>query len=361
MRSFGISTALAAAILTIAVFSVSLTAGAPTYQPTPAPGDHNESLVVGAGATRMTRTFVVHIPPGFDGKAKVPLVIMLHGAGGSGEGAIPQTGWGAKSDREGFIAVFPDGTPPHPALPARFLLNPRLWNDGSGRGAIAVKDVDDLGFISAMIDFLEARYAADPARIYCTGFSNGASMTFSVGLNLSNRIAAIAPVSGHLFYTGKQLAYPVPLLFIIGTKDPLNPIDGGDVKLPVGRHSISPADRGFAQAVGADARLRTAGADGARQRRAGNHLRQLRQGRRGRVLPGPRIGACVARRKESAARKMGRPAERQSERDRRHLGIFQGASAGGRIESRSDHPQRLTRSVAGRFDDRSNVLHSTVV
>ncbi len=234
MRSFGISTALAAAILTIAVFSVSLTAGAPTYQPTPAPGDHNESLVVGAGATRMTRTFVVHIPPGFDGKAKVPLVIMLHGAGGSGEGAIPQTGWGAKSDREGFIAVFPDGTPPHPALPARFLLNPRLWNDGSGRGAIAVKDVDDLGFISAMIDFLEARYAADPARVYCTGFSNGASMTFSVGLNLSNRIAAIAPVSGHLFYTGKQLAYPVPLLFIIGTKDPLNPIDGGDVKLPWG-------------------------------------------------------------------------------------------------------------------------------
>jgi len=240
MRSFGISTALAAAILTTAVFSVSLTAGAPPYQPTPAPGDHNESLEVGAGAGRMTRTFVVHVPPGFDGKAKVPAVIMLHGAGGSGEGAIPQTGWGAKSDREGFIAVFPDGMPPRPALPARFLLNPRLWNDGSGRGAIAVKEVDDLGFISAMIDFLEAHYAADPARIYCTGFSNGASMTFSVGLNLSNRIAAIAPVSGHLFYTGKQLAYPVPLLFIIGTKDPLNPIDGGNVKLPWGNTQYHP-------------------------------------------------------------------------------------------------------------------------
>ena len=74
-------------------------------------------------------------------------------------------------------------------MPARFLTNPRLWNDGSGRGAIGVDNVDDLGFISAMIDFLEAHYAADPARIYCTGFSNGASMTFSVGLNLveSNR------------------------------------------------------------------------------------------------------------------------------------------------------------------------------
>jgi polyhydroxybutyrate depolymerase len=157
---------------------------------------------------------------------------MLHGAGGSGEGAIAETGWDAKSDREGFIAVFPDGSTPNPAQPARFMLNPRLWNDGSGRGSIGVDNVDDVGFISAMIDYLEARYAADPDRIYCTGFSNGASMTFSVGLNLSNRIAAIAPVSGHLWYQDKQLSYPVPLLFIIGTKDPLNPIDGGNVKLP---------------------------------------------------------------------------------------------------------------------------------
>jgi polyhydroxybutyrate depolymerase len=117
-------------------------------------------------------------------------------------------------------------------LPARFLMNPRLWNDGSGRGAIGVNNVDDLGFISAMIDFLEARYAADPARIYCTGFSNGASMTFSVGLNLANRIAAIAPVAGHLWEREKQLAYPVPLLYIVGTDDPLNPLGGGKVKLP---------------------------------------------------------------------------------------------------------------------------------
>jgi polyhydroxybutyrate depolymerase len=238
MRNFSISAAVAAAIFTVAIFSA--TAGAPTYQPIPAPGDHNESLEVGAGAGRRTRTFVVHLPPGFDAKSKLPVVIMLHGAGGSGAGAIPETGWSAKSDREGFIAVFPDGTPPRPAMPARFLLNPRLWNDGSGRGTIAVEDVDDLGFISAMIDFLEARYAADPARIYCTGFSNGASMTFSVGLNLSNRIAAIAPVSGHLWYHGKQLAYPVPLLYIIGTDDPLNPIDGGNVKLPWGTTQYHP-------------------------------------------------------------------------------------------------------------------------
>jgi polyhydroxybutyrate depolymerase len=232
MKTVGISTVLAAAVFAAAL--ISATAGAPANQPIPAPGNHDESLVIGARENRMTRTFIVHVPPGFDGKSKMPVVIMLHGAGGSGANAISETGWDLKSDREGFIAVFPDGTTPRPLEPARFMLNPRLWNDGSGRGAVGLEHVDDIGFISAMIDFLEARYAADPARIYCTGFSNGASMTFSVGLNLSNRIAAIAPVSGHLWYRQQQLRYPVPLLFIIGTEDPLNPINGGDVKLPWG-------------------------------------------------------------------------------------------------------------------------------
>jgi polyhydroxybutyrate depolymerase len=230
IRRFGISTIVGAGVLAIAAFAA--TAPAPDLKPVPAPGNHNESLDIGTGANKLTRTFIVHVPPRFDGKSKVPVVFMLHGAGGSGANAIPQTGWDAKADREGFIAVFPDGTPPHPMLPARFLVNPRIWNDGSGRGSAGVQKIDDLGFISAMIDYLEARYSADPARIYCTGFSNGASMTFAVGLMLSNRFAAVAPVSGHLWYTGKELAYPVPLMFIIGTEDPLNPIAGGEVKLP---------------------------------------------------------------------------------------------------------------------------------
>jgi len=228
MRSLVISSIVAASMFATAMVS------AQPNQPVPAAGNHNESIVVGVGAKKMTRTFIVHVPPGFDGKSKVAVVFMLHGAGGSGAGTIPETGWDVKSDREGLIAVFPDGTSIRPLMPARFLTNPRLWNDGSGRGGTGVSNADDIGFISAMIDFLEARYSADPARIYCTGFSNGASMTFSVGINLSNRIAAIAPVSGHLWQQEKPLAYPVPLLFIVGTEDPLNPIAGGNVKLPWG-------------------------------------------------------------------------------------------------------------------------------
>ena len=200
------------------------------------PGNHDESLQLGG----LTRTFIVHLPPGFDGKSKMPVVFMLHGAGGSGAGADVETGWCAKADREGFIVVLPDGTLPRHAMPPRFLLNPRIWNDGSGRGAAGKESVDDVGFISAIVDLMESRYAADPDRIYCTGFSNGASMTFSVGVNLSNRVAAIAPVSGHLWLRQKQLAYPVPLLFIIGTEDPLNPLAGGEVNLPWGTQHHPP-------------------------------------------------------------------------------------------------------------------------
>ena len=82
MRGSAISTIVAAAIFATAV--ISATAGGPANQPVPAPGNHNESLEVGAGAKKMTRTFIVHVPPGFDGKSKVPVVFMLHGAGGSG-------------------------------------------------------------------------------------------------------------------------------------------------------------------------------------------------------------------------------------------------------------------------------------
>lgn len=159
--------AVAAAASVSVLFATTSNAGSASdgeeaIAPAAAPGNHQESLDLGG----LKRTFIVHVPPTFDGKTKLPVVIMLHGAGGSGAGADTETGWGAKADREGFIAVFPDGTPPRPELPARFLVNPRLWNDGSGRGGAKA---DDIGFISAIIDWVESRYEADPARIYCTG------------------------------------------------------------------------------------------------------------------------------------------------------------------------------------------------
>lgn len=194
-----------------------------------APGDHQETLKLGG----FDRTFLVHVPSGFDGKTKLPAVIMLHGAGGSGASAARETGWSSEADQEGFLAVYPEAMPGRPDEASRFMTNPRLWNDGSGRGRLAPK-IDDVGFLATVIGYLEQSYAADPARIYVTGMSNGASMAFRAGIALANQVAAIAPVAGRLWMTDQQLTSPVPLLFIIGTADPLNPLAGGDIKLPWG-------------------------------------------------------------------------------------------------------------------------------
>jgi polyhydroxybutyrate depolymerase len=90
------------------------------------------------------------------------------------------TGFTAKSDKEGFIVVYPQGLV-------------QRWNVGFGSLKF---DTDDVGFINELINRLEQKYAIDPNRIYVTGFSNGAMMAYLLGAALSDKIAAIAPVAG---------------------------------------------------------------------------------------------------------------------------------------------------------------------
>jgi polyhydroxybutyrate depolymerase len=230
----------------------------------PAPGDHNGTLQFEG----LSRTFIVHVPPQEQpATGKTPAVIMLHGAGGSGRGAISQTGWNRTSDAEGFLVVYPDAEPLDPAQPAGFLRNPRLWNDGRRKPDFGSRHVDDVGFISALIDYLEKNYNADPERVFVTGFSNGSAMALRVGVELAPRVAAVAGVSGELRYQGRAMSAPVPMLFIIGDKDPLNPIDGGEVKLPWGPpHNNPPVAQTLAAwramlGCGADASIGRIGPD----------------------------------------------------------------------------------------------------
>lgn len=185
------------------------------------PGDHVLVLKVGG----LERQYIVHVPRGYDGKTPVPVVIMFHGAGGTARSAMRQTGWTEKSDEAGFLAVFPEGTSRDPTKAARFKGNPQVWNDGSGRGNAAQRAVDDVGFVNAVIDDLQARFAIEKRRVYVTGFSNGASMAFRLGLELSTRIAAIAPVSGPLWLENPKLKQPVSLIYLMGAEDAFNPLD----------------------------------------------------------------------------------------------------------------------------------------
>ncbi len=179
----------------------------------------------------LERRYLVYSPPGHETEPK-PVVVLLHGAGGTADWTLEETDWGPKADREGFRIVVPEGTRPDPSRPAGFLENPQVWNDGGGRGLLGGSLADDVGFIRAMLDRVVVDYPVDPRRLYVTGFSNGAGMTFRLGAELSEKFAALAPVAGHLRMKDPRPAIARPTLYMIGSADPLMPMDGGTVRSP---------------------------------------------------------------------------------------------------------------------------------
>jgi polyhydroxybutyrate depolymerase len=190
------------------------------------PGKHTFTLPING----LNRSFLVHVPLGYDGSKALPLVLVFHGAGGDSEKAAGITGWDRKADDEEFIVAFPNGVPANPERPPSFLRNPQFWNAGSKRGADNRPGPDDVAFSDTIVDTMGKNYNLDWKRIYATGFSNGAAMCWRLGVELSNRIAAIGPVAGYLAVQDPKPEKAVPAIVIACLKDPLIPIDGGIVK-----------------------------------------------------------------------------------------------------------------------------------
>jgi polyhydroxybutyrate depolymerase len=162
------------------------------------------------------------------------VLVVLHGGGGSAEFGYRVHGWTGMSERRGCLVVFPEATTEDPERPAEVRSNPRIWNDGSRSSAVAKRKVDDIGYLAAVLNDVERTFTIDAERIFVTGFSNGASMTFRAGVELADRIAAIAPVAGHLCCDDPRPARPLPMLYMIGLADPINPFDGGPTLSPWG-------------------------------------------------------------------------------------------------------------------------------
>jgi polyhydroxybutyrate depolymerase len=173
----------------------------------------------------INRSFLLHVSPQ---PGPLPLVMMIHGAGGSADFAVEETGWSELADSEGFAVVYPEGLPALRDKPPKFLTNPQEWNDGSGRGG-----QDDVGFLTAVLDHVAE--SIDRQRVYVTGFSNGAGMAFRLAAERANRIAAIAPVSGHCWVPGPKPSRPVPTYYMVGDSDPLISLQGGAARTPWGR------------------------------------------------------------------------------------------------------------------------------
>lgn len=166
-----------------------------------------------------TRTYRLYEPKTLN--AKPALLLVLHGLKGSAEEIEARTrfSFDRLADRDGFIVVYPDAVEGQ-------------WHSGH-RGETAT--TDDVGFLSALIESITKSYHVDPNRIYVSGFSNGASMSYRLGCERPDEIAAIAPVSGGLAEDlmpacAARSHRPIALFAIHGTADPIVPFDSGELE-----------------------------------------------------------------------------------------------------------------------------------
>jgi polyhydroxybutyrate depolymerase len=157
-------------------------------------------------------------------------LIALHGRLGTGKKMIKQTGFNRIADREGFIAVYPEGFK-------------RGWADGRGISHADKRDVDDVAFIDRLINVLEEEFPIDSSRIYIAGHSNGGFMAQRLAIEYPQYFAAIAVVAASVsewlatrFTSGGMM----PILFINGTADTVTPYLGG--RQPGGARVLSVED-----------------------------------------------------------------------------------------------------------------------
>jgi polyhydroxybutyrate depolymerase len=157
------------------------------------------------------RTWQLFVPPGYREAAKYPLVLDLHGSGGTPEGQGRTSGLVKLAAEKGFIVVNPAGKY------VRSGSNLRTWNvDLDPQG------VDDVRFIRALIANLQQRYSIDPDRIYSTGFSGGARMSSRIACELSDVVAAVGLVGGVRFPEQCAPKHPVAILALHSEDDEVN-------------------------------------------------------------------------------------------------------------------------------------------
>jgi polyhydroxybutyrate depolymerase len=170
----------------------------------------SRSLRVGG----LERTYRIYRPAGLSRARPVPLVVVLHGGFGTGRQAEGSYHWDAQADRRGFVVAYPDGVR-------------RSWNAGGICCGLAHRnDVDDLGFLTRLIETVTRNQNIDPKRVYLTGISNGAAMAYRYGCEGRYPVAAIGAVAGSFSVACPQ-PHAVSVMEIHGLDDHNIPFHGG--------------------------------------------------------------------------------------------------------------------------------------
>lgn len=168
------------------------------------------------------RTYLLNLPSTYNASADYPVVIALHGTGGDAAQFERDYGFTEKANDEQFMIVYPEGVPG----PGSFGI--RTWNAGNCCGYLQQTRVDDVQFITQLIDHLSEAYSVDSKRVYVTGMSNGAMMAYRLACEIPDRIAAIASVSGPLIAAQPcEPSRAIPILHIHSELDTKVPYAGG--------------------------------------------------------------------------------------------------------------------------------------
>jgi polyhydroxybutyrate depolymerase len=189
----------------------------PNATPIGGPGDYRFSFIHDG----IRREYLVHVPKSYHG-APTPMLIALHGGGGDAAFQADDSKYKliSKSDQGGFIAVFPNG---YSRFPSGILAT---WNAGTCCGKAQENKVDDVGFIRAMIARIETQTNIDRRRIFATGMSNGAMMSWRLACE-APEIRAIAPVAGTDNTPACKPPRPVPVIEFHAADDDHVPFNGG--------------------------------------------------------------------------------------------------------------------------------------
>jgi polyhydroxybutyrate depolymerase len=201
------------------------------------PGENKFRFEEQISVGNQKRSFTINLPPDFYEKKNVPVVIGLHGGGGNGEQFETSYDFTPISEQRGYAVVYPDGS-------GRFSVDLlKTWNAGTCCEYAVEENIDDVAFFKDLIDYLIKNYKIDANRVFVTGMSNGAMMSYRLACELSEKIRAIAAVSGpQSLKTACKATRPVPVLHIHSVKDLNVPHLGG---LGINKNAFPPVLEGL--------------------------------------------------------------------------------------------------------------------